>query len=112
MKSNTQTTLHLRKLTESATGSAQGTLDPRKLGLGMPEAWVPGWCLAFPWCAYHHQPGSSCPAMGSWLTGLARTKACSQPGHGRATPRTYLYRSGAASGRFPGLAVVVPWFGA
>src|SRR6266536_1520837 len=33
MKSNTQPTLHLRKLTESATGSAQGTLDPRKLGL-------------------------------------------------------------------------------
>src|SRR6266536_3070790 len=33
MKSNTQPTLHLRQLTESATGSAQGTLDPRKLGL-------------------------------------------------------------------------------
>ena len=27
-------------------------------------------------------------------------------------PGTYLYRSGTASGRFPGLAVVVPWFGA
>jgi len=34
MKSNTQPALHLRKLTESATGSAQGTLDSRKLGLG------------------------------------------------------------------------------
>src|SRR6266536_4293109 len=37
MKSNTQPTLHLRKLTESATGSAQGTLDPRKLGLAFPD---------------------------------------------------------------------------
>jgi len=28
-----------------------------------------------------------------------------------ATPRTYLHRSGTASGRFPGLAVVAPWSG-
>src|SRR6266536_1740713 len=42
MKSNTQPTLHLRKLTESATGSAQGTLDPRKLGLGRRSTAEPG----------------------------------------------------------------------
>src|SRR6266568_5803668 len=40
MKSNTQPTLHLRKLTESATGSAQGTLDSRKLRLGIEDAAV------------------------------------------------------------------------
>jgi hypothetical protein len=45
------------------------------------------------------------------LAGDYRCIDCGGPAQG-ATPRTYLHRSGTASGRFPGLAVVVPWFGA